>query len=140
MFQQQQNLGQKVWPIKCISAPSDFGYPFKGSGSVVVVVVSLFVAPIVCMGFLFGPCIDINAFLSGLSSFAVILLMKSELVVLHLLSSCCHVAIGALCYFLMITWVGLQCVTVALPSHAHILFLVGKYCMLSGFYLAQNSG
>ena len=30
-----------------------------------------------------------------------------------------YVAVGALCLFLTIPWVGLQCVIVALPGHTH---------------------
>ena len=63
--------------------------------------------PLFVCFFLFGPCIVINALLRVLSSFAAILLRKRELVVLHLLSSCCHVAVCVLCLFLVISWVGL---------------------------------
>ena len=35
-----------------------------------------------------------------------------------------YVAVGALCLFLTIPWVGLQCVIVALPGHTHLLFVL----------------
>ena len=34
-----------------------------------------------------------------------------------LLSSCCHLAVSALCLFLMILCIGLQCVVVVFPGH-----------------------
>ena len=50
--------------------------------------------------FVFGPC------LSVISSFAIISLRKRELVALHSLSSCCHVAVSVLCLFLLVPWIG----------------------------------
>ena len=39
---------------------------------------------------------------------------------LQLLSSWCHVAVIVLCLFLMVQWVGKQCVTVVFPGHSHL--------------------
>ena len=38
------------------------------------------------------------------------------------LSSLCHEAIGALCLFLAVPWVGLQCVIETCPGHTHLPF------------------
>ena len=54
---------------------------------------------------------------SVISSFAIISLWKTELIALLLLSSFCHVTVSVLCLFLMVTWVGLQCVIVIVPKH-----------------------
>ena len=63
--------------------PNGFGRcSFLGGGSVVVDAVSI-VAPIVCWGTVFGTC---SVVLSILSSFAIILVRKRELVALLLLS------------------------------------------------------
>ena len=43
------------------------------------------VAPIVCWGSLFGPCFVINAVISVLDSFAIILMKMRELVAFNLL-------------------------------------------------------
>ena len=55
------------------------------------------------------------------SSFAIILKRKRKrkLVALLLLSHGCVVAVDVLCLFLMVPWVGLQCVTVVFPDHTH---------------------
>ena len=54
-----------------------------------LVVDSLFiVAPIICWGFMFGPCFVMQYLVSLISNFAIISLGKSELVALLLLSSC----------------------------------------------------
>ena len=58
------------------------------------------------------------AVLCVLSSFVIISLGKRELVAL--LYS--HVVVVALCLFLTVPWVGLQCVIVAFPGHTHLLF------------------
>ena len=55
-----------------------------------------------CVGSLF--C---YAVLCVLSSFAIIPLGKRKLVALLLLCSGCHIAVIALCLFLMVPWVGL---------------------------------
>ena len=66
---------------------------------------------------MFHPC-----FVMYLSSVAIISLSQRELVALLLLSLCCHVAVGFLYLFLVVQWVGLQCVIVAFPGHIHLLF------------------
>ena len=59
--------------------------PFQGGGCVVVN--ALFsVTPIVCGGFVFGPCFVVQYFLV-FPSFAIISLGKRELVALFLVSS-----------------------------------------------------
>ena len=58
-----------------------------------------------------------------LSSFAVILMSKRELVALLDLSSLCFVTAIVVWLFLMVPCVGLQCVIVVIPDHTH--FFVG---------------
>ena len=55
-------------------------------------------------------------------SFAIILKRKRRLVALLLLSCRCIVTINVLWLFLMVPWVGLQCVIVVFPDHTHLLF------------------
>ena len=83
------------------------------SKAVALLLIGCLLLPLFVWVFLLGLCIVINYLLSVLSSFAVILLRKRELVVLYLLSSCCHVAVCVLCLFLVIPWVGLQRVIMA---------------------------
>ena len=53
--------------------------------------------------------------------------------------------INVLCLFLMVPWVGLQCVIVAFPSHIHLLFeadcvdalAVWQKCHLVGLIIRQ---
>ena len=54
------------------------------------------------------------------SSFAIILMGKSELVALLGLSSWCLII--AVCLFLVVPWVCLQFVIVVFPDHTHLLF------------------
>ena len=54
--------------------------------------------------------------LGSLSSLAIILLRKRELVALLYV-----VAVCALCLFLLVLWVGLQLVIVVFPGHTHFL-------------------
>ena len=64
-----------------------------------------------------------NAILNSvLSSFAIILLRKTELVALLKLCPCCRVTVSVLCLFLAVPWVGLWSVIVAFPGHTHLLF------------------
>ena len=51
-----------------------------------------------------------------------ILKRKRKLVALLLLSYRCIVSINVLWLFLTVPWVGLQCVIVVFPDHAHLLF------------------
>ena len=56
------------------------------------------------------------------SSFAIIFKRKRKLVALLLLSYRCIVAVGVMWLFLVVPWVGLQCVIVVFPDHTHLLF------------------
>ena len=55
------------------------------------------------------------------SSFAAILMRKREQIALSLLSFGCLVTVNVLSHFLMVPWVGLQCVIVVLPDYTHLL-------------------
>ena len=70
------------------------------------------VAPITCWGFVLGPCFVMQyvvSFLVLLSSFAIILLGKRELLALLLWYSECNVSIVVLCPFLTVLWASLYC-------------------------------
>ena len=56
-----------------------------------------------------------------LSSFAIILTRKKELVALPLLSFRCLDTVNVLWLFLTVPWVGLQCVIDVFPDHIHLL-------------------
>ena len=58
------------------------------------------------------------------SSFAIIVMGKRELVALLCLSSWLLVIVIVLWLFLMVPWVGLQCVIVVFPDHSHMLFYI----------------
>ena len=60
------------------------------------------------------------ALLYVLSSFAIILRMKRELVALLLLSIGCLVTVNILKLFLMVPWVELQFVFVVFPDYTHL--------------------
>ena len=62
-----------------------------------------------------------------LSSFAIMLTRKRELVALLLLSFGCLVTVNVLWLFLMVPWVGLQFVIVVFPDHTYLPFL----CLVS---------
>ena len=49
--------------------------------------------------------------------------MQDLLVALLLLSYACLVTINVLWLFIMVTWVGLQCVIVVFPDHTHLLLV-----------------
>ena len=76
------------------------------------------VLPIVC-GVL---CLSLfcYALLCVLSSFAIILKRKRELIALLLMSYGCLVTVNDMWFFLMMPWVGLQCVIVVFPEHTHL--------------------
>ena len=63
-----------------------------------------------------------NALLCVHSSCASILKRKRKLGALLLMSYRCIVTINVLWLFLMVPWVGLQCVIVVFPDHTHLLF------------------
>ena len=56
------------------------------------------------------------------SSFAIILKRKGKLVALLLMSYRCIVTINVLWLFLLVPWVGLQCVIVVFPDHTYLVF------------------
>ena len=58
------NYGEHLVPVKCIyPTPSDIGCcPFCGDSSVVVETLFIVVAPVVCGGYVFGPCFIIQYF------------------------------------------------------------------------------
>ena len=62
------------------------------------------------------------ALLCVLSSFAIILNRKRELVALLLLSYECLATVNVLWLFLKVPWVGLQSVIVLFPDHTHNFF------------------
>ena len=63
------------------------------------------------------------ALLFVLSSFAIILAGKGELVALLCLSFLYFVAVDVLWLFLAVPWVGLQCIIVVFPDHTHLRFV-----------------
>ena len=71
-----------------------------------------------------GGCLSLfwYAFICVISSFAIILERKRELVALLLLSYGRLVTVNVLWLFLTVPWVGLQCVIVVFPDHTHLLF------------------
>ena len=71
-------------------------------------------------------CLFCYALLCVHSSFAVILKRKGKLIALLLLSYRCIVTIYVMWLFLVMPWVGLQCVIVVFPDHTHLLFLNHK--------------
>ena len=65
------------------------------------------------------------ALLCVLSSFAIILKRKKELVALLILSYGCCVTVNVLRFFLMAPGVGgLSCVIVVFPNHTQLLFVI----------------
>ena len=77
------------------------------------------------------------ALLYVLSSFAIILTRKRELVALVLLPFGCLVTVNVLKLFLTMPWVGLQFVIVVFPDHTHLLLPWGKVFRVTIFI---NSG
>ena len=65
-------------------------------------------------GSVFSPCFVILYLC--LSNFAIILMVKRELLALYYLSSWCLVSVSVLWLFLMVPLVGLQCVIAAFPD------------------------
>ena len=71
------------------------------------------------------------ALLVVFSGFVVVLTGWRELLALLWFSSWFLVAVGVLWLFLAVPWVGLRCVVVVFPNHAHLLFAnIFKYCSL----------
>ena len=74
---------------------------------------------------------------------------KRELVALLWLSFLCLVSVNVLWLFLMVPWVGMQCVTVVYHGHTHLLFgqkagislqWIVTQAGLSGFGIKQEYG
>ena len=61
------------------------------------------------------------ALLCDLSSFAIILKRKRDLVALLLVSNGCLATVYVMWLFLTVPWVGLQYVIVVFPDHTHLL-------------------
>ena len=61
-----------------------------------------------------------HALLYVLSSFAIILTRKRELIALLLLTFECLVTMNILWLFLAVPWVCLQCEIVVFPDHSHL--------------------
>ena len=80
--------------------------------------------PIVCGGSVFVFVLVCIALLYVLSSFAIILTRKRELVVLLLLSFGCLITVNVLWLFLTVPWVGLQFVSVVFSDHYHLLLVL----------------
>ena len=89
-------------------------FPFKGQCSVIVD--ALFCCSH-CLCVLCVWSLLCKADLSVLSSFATISLY---------FCSCCPMAVGDLCLFLMVPWAGLQCVIMAFPDHNYLPFQYQK--------------
>ena len=68
-----------------------------------------------------------NSILSFLSSFAIISLRKGELAVLLYICFCFCVAVSALCLFLTVPQVCLQCLIVAFPGTIRLYFDSRKF-------------
>ena len=54
-----------------------------------------------------------------ISCSAIILTRKRELVALRVLSFGCLITVNVLWLFLMVPWVGLQCLIMVFPNHTH---------------------
>ena len=67
------------------------------------------------------------ALLYALSSFAIILTRKRELVALLLLSFGCLVTVNVIQLHLTVTWDGLKFVSVVFSDHTHLLFQLCCY-------------
>ena len=68
------------------------------------------------------------------SSFAIILKRKRKLVALLLLSYRCIVTINVLWPFLMVPWVGMQCVHVGMMDCLYPIINQSKSLMLSSYF------
>ena len=67
-----------------------------------------------------------GSLLSVLSSFAIILTRKGELVALFQLSSRCLVTVDVVWIFLIVPLVGLKCIIVVFPDQTHVNKLSAK--------------
>ena len=76
------------------------------------------------------------ALLYVLSSFAIIMTWKRELVALLLLSFICLMTVIVLCLFLMVLWVGMRCVIVEFPDHTHFFTDKKIFTILPALFLS----
>ena len=88
---------------------------------------------ILCWSFLW------YSLLCVLSSAAIILLRKRELVAFLQLSFFCLVTVNVLWLFLTVPWVGLQCVIVIFPDHIHLPF-EGIHFMITAILSIYEAG
>ena len=88
----------------------------------VVVDLLFYVPPIVCWGSVFVFVWYVWPY--ALSSFAIILTRKRELVALLVLSLGCLFTVNVLWLFLTVLWFGLKFLIVFFPDHTHLLFIV----------------
>ena len=72
-------------------------------------------------------------------NFAIILKRKRKLVALLLLSYKCVVAILVLWLFLMVPWVGVQCVIVVFPDQTHLFFYTSQFKLYSSQFIRPTS-
>ena len=79
----------------------------------------VYIPPMVCGALCWSLLWD--ALLCVISSFAIILTRKRDLVVLLLLFFGCIFTVNVLCFPLMVSCAGLQCVIVVFPDHTHFL-------------------
>ena len=86
-------------------------------------VLLLLICCLVCFPSVVGVlCLSYCALLCVLSSFAIILKRKRELVALLLFSYGCLVTVNVLWLFLSVPWVDLRCVIVVFPDHTPLTF------------------
>ena len=106
-------------PVNYTKAPGGLGCcPFEGGDSFVIVD-PMYFALFVGILFVF---VFFNLLLCVLSSFAIILKRKRELVALLLLSCRCLAAVYVLWLFFAVPCVGLQCLFMVFTDHTHLHF------------------
>ena len=71
---------------------------------------------------------------------AIILKRKRKLVTLLLLSFECLVTVNVPWLFLIVSWVGLQCVIVVFPDHTHLLCMLFSWCSIIPLNIFQLKG
>ena len=119
-------------PVKCIQAQCSLGYsPFSGCGSVVVDLL-FSVPPVVCRGTVFVfvlLCITLCPLY-----FCNHLEEEERVDCFAFIVFCSLVTVNFLWLFLTVLWVGLQCVIVVFPDHAHLLRFFVFRGLLSMFF------
>ena len=76
----------------------------------------------------------LNAGVRACVVYRIVIAASTSLVALLKLCSCCLVAVCVLCLFLMMQWVGLQCVIVAFSGHTY-LFLKSACAIFHHLFL-----